>query len=227
MLSEVSICECCKQSFDTNTILKHIGHKKACKAFYGLRYNELKKEQNRKKVENFRDKLSLKKREEMLRTERERYHISSELKEKRKVLNLRRKEKIQDEKLKKAKNQGEKCLEDSQDFKVKKTKEGDMWQCGFCKIHFSPDSILKHIAHEKDCKSFYGPRFEELKKEHRRQRKEFSRRDKGIKKELEQQKICYASKLEVRDKKKATYETDKKNRKIYAKEQEKKQRIAR
>ena len=35
--------------------------------------------------------------------------------------------------------------------------------CEFCKKSFEPKKILKHIGNSKDCKSYYGSKFAELK----------------------------------------------------------------
>ena len=75
--SEV-LCEYCKKSFEPETILKHIGHVKACKTFYGPRFDELKKEQQRKRVEKFLSNLSDKQKRDTLKKNREIYAKSSE-----------------------------------------------------------------------------------------------------------------------------------------------------
>ena len=49
-------CENCKKSFEPKYILIHIGRNKLCKAFYGPKFAELKKKQNRQKVQRFRAK---------------------------------------------------------------------------------------------------------------------------------------------------------------------------
>ena len=90
--SEV-LCEYCKKSFEPNKILKHIGHVKACKSFYGPRYDELKKEQQRKKVEKFRSKLSNEQKLEIDKRKRELYAKNSEYREKQICENAKRREK--------------------------------------------------------------------------------------------------------------------------------------
>ena len=49
-----------KKSFWPNTILKHIGGSKKCKAFYGPRFTEMKKQQNREKMQKSRKKKGIK-----------------------------------------------------------------------------------------------------------------------------------------------------------------------
>ena len=109
--SEV-LCEYCKKSFEPNKILKHIGHVKACKSFYGPRFDELKKEQQRKKVEKFRSKLSIKQRSNVLDRKNEMYAKNSEYREKQIRENAeRRKKKVLDQIEKNKKLQQEKILE--------------------------------------------------------------------------------------------------------------------
>ena len=36
--------------------------------------------------------------------------------------------------------------------------------CENCKKRYPKSSILKHIGKNKECKTFYGPRFNEMKK---------------------------------------------------------------
>ena len=77
------LCEYCKKSFAPEKILKHIGHVKACKTFYGPRFDELKKEQQRKRIEKFNSNLSDKQQQNILKRNRERYAKSSEKKTKK------------------------------------------------------------------------------------------------------------------------------------------------
>ena len=90
--SEV-LCEYCKKSFEPNKILKHIGHVKACKSFYGPRFEDLKKEQQRKKVEKFRSKLSIEQHWDALVRKRELYAKNSEYREKQVRENAKRRKK--------------------------------------------------------------------------------------------------------------------------------------
>ena len=76
------LCEYCKKSFAPEKILKHIGHVKACKTFYGPRFDELKKEQQRKRIEKFNSNLLDKQQQNILKRNRERYAKSSEKKQK-------------------------------------------------------------------------------------------------------------------------------------------------
>ena len=46
--------------------------------------------------------------------------------------------------------------------------ENPLVKCHFCMDKFDPLYILKHIETSRDCKSFYGSKFDEFKKEKNR-----------------------------------------------------------
>ena len=98
--------------------------------------------------------------------------------------------------------------------------EGKEWQCDFCKTFWSPTSILKHIGNVENCKSHYGSKFDDLKKYHKRQSKQFYRKHEGTEKELEQQRKKYESDPKVKERKKKNYAKDKKRQAISEKKQE-------
>ena len=52
-------------------------------------------------------------------------------------------------------------------------------------------SILKHRSHNEKCKSFYGVRFDEMKRKKIRQKKRKSRQKLGIQHELKKQRETY------------------------------------
>ena len=47
------LCENCKDAYETNAILKHIGNDKECKAFYGPSFEKFKLEKERLRIKNF------------------------------------------------------------------------------------------------------------------------------------------------------------------------------
>ena len=94
-------------------------------------------------------------------------------------------------------------------------------QCEFCRKKYDLTSILKHIGANEACKLYYGPRYEEWKKNHKRLKMSFYRHIEGTEKELDQQRKRYASNPDVREKKRKQYEEDKKNQLILQEEQEK------
>ena len=73
-------------------------------------------------------------------------------------------------------------------------------QCGFCRKIFGLDSILKHIGNNEACKLFYGPEFEQKKKNLKNFRNRLYREKNGTEKELQKQRDLYASNLEIREK---------------------------
>ena len=210
------LCEYCKKSFAPEKILKHIGHVKACKTFYGPRFDELKKEQQRKRIEKFNSNLSDKQQQNILKRNRERYAKSSEKKQKKHEYAEKRKQKkldqIQTKHIEMQEKNGKKI--NFFDFVEKNGKEGKEWQCDFCKTFWPSASILKHIGNTKNCKSHYGPRFDDLKKESKRQRQECYRREEGIEKELEQQRKKYASDPKVKERKKKRQEMERNIRQV-------------
>ena len=216
------LCEYCKKSFAPEKILKHIGHVKACKTFYGPRFDELKKEQQRKRIEKFNSNLSDKQQQNILKRNRERYAKSSEKKQKKHEYAEKRKQKkldqIQTKHIEMQEKNGKKI--NFFDFVEKNGKEGKEWQCDFCKTFWSPTSILKHIGNVKNCKSHYGSKFDDLKKYHKRQSKQFYRKHEGTEKELEQQRKKYESDPKVKERKKKNYAKDKKRQAISEKKQE-------
>ena len=70
--------------------------------------------------------------------------------------------------------------------------------CQFCERKFDPLFILKHIGKSKDCKLFYGPDFERLKREKHKIRMSAYRRRIGNEKAREK----YQTNSDFREKKK-------------------------
>ena len=137
---------------------------------------------------------------------------------KEKEINQRRKE----ENLSLA-SKGLDCNGEKVDLENDDTEESEVL-CKFCKQRFESASILKHIGNNEECKLFYGPRFEAMKKDHKRQRMQWQREEKGTEKELEKQRIAYALNSGIRQKKKDYYIEDKKNQAILQLEKEKERR---
>ena len=214
------LCESCKKSFKPKTILKHIGHVKACKTFYGPRYSELKKEQQRKRVDKFLSNLSGKQKRDALKKNRETYAKSSEKQKQKREHAEKTKQKKLDEiqrnyNEQQEKNAGNKTSkEEINMINFVENEAGKIWQCDFCKTFWPSASILKHIGNTKNCKSHYGPRFDDLKKESKRQRQECYRREEGIEKELEQQRKKYASDPKVKERKKKRQEMERNIRQV-------------
>merc|ERR1712228_733315 len=135
-----------------------------------------------------------KQKEKLLKLEREKYANDLEKKAKKKELYQKQKESKQ---MKRQENlslasKGLNCNSKTEEPEDPEIKDSEM-QCEFCRKQFDLSSILKHIANTEECRLFYGPRLEQLKKEYRRQRKEFYRKEDGIEKELKKQREKYAS----------------------------------
>ena len=62
--------------------------------------------------------------------------------------------------------------------------------CESCNKELLESSLLKHIGTRKDCKAYYGRRYDDMKKEKINERKRTWRKVKG-KKELERQRQLY------------------------------------
>ena len=201
---EVS-CEYCKKSYAKETILKHIGKKIDCKSFYGDRFEELKKQQQRDKKRNQRKILTKKKKKKVLQKQRD-YDQQPKKKERKKQYYTEKKENT-----KEAKEQEEKKLiaEAKERGKEKRADFAKNYlECENCKKLWDPDSLLKHIGKTEKCKSFYGLRFEKMKRERNRERNE-------------QRKKEYASNPKKKEEKKQYYQKVKKIIEIRKEEREK------
>lgn len=191
---EVS-CKYCKKSYSKETILKHIGKKIDCKSFYGDRFEELKKQQQRDKKRNQRKNLSKKQKKKILQKKRD-YDQQPEKKEKKKQYYAEKKEaKKQEEKQLLAQLKEQEKKQHIAEVEEKRAK--NYLECENCKKLWDPDSLLKHIGRNEKCKSFYGLRFEEMKKERNRERNE-------------QRKKEYASNPKKKEEKKQYYQKVKK-----------------
>ena len=67
----------------------------------------------------------------------------------------------------------------------------DEVSCDNCEKKMVQSSILKHRSHNEKCKSFYGVRFDEMKRKKIRQKKRKSRQKLGIQHELKKQRETY------------------------------------
>ena len=83
--------------------------------------------------------------------------------------------------------------------------------CEFCNKTLSESTLLRHIAKSKSCKSFYGPRFNEMKKEKGRE-KVFKFRYKtpeAHEKLLKQRRESYTNTTDLKEKNKEIYQKNK------------------
>ena len=72
----------------------------------------------------------------------------------------------------------------------------DEVSCENCNKKFVQSTILKHIGHNANCKSHYGPRFEDMKRKKNRHKKRKSRQKLGTKHEMKKQRGSYKRKNE-------------------------------
>ena len=89
--------------------------------------------------------------------------------------------------------------------------------CECCKKSFDPSKILKHIGNRKACKSFYGPRYSEMK------RKKDNERKQNYRYNMTREKNEMINKLQ-REKYAKNFERKEKNKLIWKNEKEVKQR---
>ena len=75
-------CESCKKSFHPMTLLKHIGQSKDCKVFYGPRFKEMKKRQERERKQRYRNNMTSEEKEKTLKRRRELHSQKPEIKKK-------------------------------------------------------------------------------------------------------------------------------------------------
>lgn len=187
-------CKSCKRQFLQKSLLRHISRNKLCKAFYGEEFNDMKRRKisNRKK-QTYKEKID-KETEENLQL----------LKERQKRTEIA-KEKLIGSAMLPEVELNQKGSDSSE--------ESDEVSCEFCKEKFISSSILIHISMNKSCKSHYGPKFDEMKKEQKRIKMQLYRQRIGSSKEIE----LYASDPRKKEKKKQYYIKNQKKIKDYAK----------
>ena len=205
-----STCDFCNKSVLEKNLLRHIGKNSACKTFYGSRFKEMKKEQERVRKAKNRQKISQKDQKKALKKQREKYAKDLELQKKKQQWHKIWKDRQEKEKQEQVSKRFEEStvIENSEESNegteenillrstenLKKVFEEAIVFCQFCKKQCEPNTILKHIGNVKNCKSFYGEQFEVFKKEQKR----LALKSYQLAKEREN----YASKPELREKKK-------------------------
>ena len=188
-------CKFCKRQFPQQSLLRHISRNKLCRAFYGQEFDDMKK----RKISNRKKQMY---KEKMIKEIEERKKLFKE-KQKRKQ---NAKEKLADNAMlpEIELNQNESDISEESD---------ELVSCEFCKEKFISKSILIHIAKNKSCKSHYGPKFDEMKKENNRMKMQLYRQRIGSNKEIE----LYASDPRKKEKKKQYYILNKEKIKGYQK----------
>ena len=72
-------------------------------------------------------------------------------------------------------------------------KEEHWMTCEGCLVSFLKVSLLRHIAHSKKCKEFYGPRFTDMKKQKKNEGQREFRKKKGREEELKKKREKHAN----------------------------------
>ena len=221
MDNQTVICDFCKKSLTSETILKHIGNRKKCAMHYGPKFTEMKRIKSHEKIKKWRQENRAKE----LKRQRELYSTKPEKKDEKRMY-------YEGKKSEKAKKEGwnytsnyefkKQMLEQEEEepghFKMKNDQKVP---CDFCKKNFMPKSILVHIGKNDECRNHYGPRFDKLKRENNRKRVQVFREKYGTRTELDEQKKSYNSDPELREKKKKRYQEEKEQQKIWEKEDKK------
>lgn len=190
--------------------MRHIGKNTACKAFYGPRFKEMKKKRERVRKAKNRQKISQKDQKKALKKQRKKYANDPELKKKKQQWHKIWKGRQEKEKQEQVSKRFEEltAIENSEESNeatgenillrstenLKKVFEEPTVFCQFCKKQCEPNTILKHIGNVKNCKSFYGEKFEVFKKEQKRLTLKSY--------QLAKKRENYASNPELREKKK-------------------------
>jgi hypothetical protein len=168
-------CEFCKKEVPKSSLLLHIGKSYNCKAHYGKRFENLKKKKNKERKKLWRKSHG----KEELEKQRDLYKDNPCKKEKKKRARKEKQEKLEKEN---AKNVSERNLPKEED-------DPSVIPCLFCSKRIEYTSLFKHIAHNKLCKDFYGPKFEKMKKRHASLRMRQYREEHGRKSEFQKQCI--------------------------------------
>ena len=90
---ENQTCEHCKKSFLPSSLLIHIAKSTVCKTFYGPKFQVMKKTQQRERKRKYRENMSLEERKKNLEKGRKSYSENSDLKKKKKLAYVEKKEK--------------------------------------------------------------------------------------------------------------------------------------
>ena len=237
------LCKYCKKEFLSSSLLKHIARNESCKLFYGVEFENLKKQSISIRKKEAYDKRIAREDEERKKTNKEfqeRKKMDIEKQEERKTdTNSQAKavamEKTQNSKEEQERKQTTNEIPVSQVRQVKQAKQtsksnlakkaqvrrdilDSVVSCEFCKEKFWSSSISIHIGMNKSCKEHYGSKFDEMKKERKKGRMQLYRqRCYGPGRELDRKKELYASDPKKKEKKKEYYSLNQKKIKEYKK----------
>ena len=131
------LCKYCKKEFLSTSLLRHIARTESCKMFYGVEFENLKKQSTSIRKKKDYDKRLAREEEE------------------------RRKQMAKEEQARKEMNEKKEVTQIDKDI----ADDVEKVSCDFCKEKYLPSKILMHIGVKKSCKEHYGSKFEEMKKE--------------------------------------------------------------
>merc|ERR1712079_191158 len=100
--------------------------------------------------------------------------------------------------------------------KAESYEENPEMVCENCEKKLLKSKIVRHISRKKECKLYYGPRFDEMKKCNSKTKKRKSRQEIGTEQELKRQRESYANNSAKRAKKREY------NKKYYQKHRDQK-----
>ena len=137
--NEEETCENCNLTRPKTQILIHIGQTKACKTHYGPRFKAMKAQNERERKQKSRASKKARKQAEENKCDSD--------------------DNLDDEE--EPTLSCEQCRRELEN--LDKEVESTL-SCEHCNEEFRSTLLLKHIAFKSDCKAFYGPKFQEMKK---------------------------------------------------------------
>ena len=174
-------CDHCGKVMNKGSLLKYIGQRerKKCKDFYGPKFDQLLRAGRLETWKKYSQKKTPEEKEKTLTSKKQKKTTKRQ-----KNISLAK--------------QGLNC-DSKKEEPESEFVEDYQRQCEFCRNIFDVTSILGHISKTEECRLFYGPMREELKRLHNTQRKQYNRKVNGTAKEI-QQKNRYNSIPEVKSK---------------------------
>ena len=220
LLKHIVQAEKCNSFYGTERIKEMKRTKeKLRKRQYRQGLSDSQKEKILKKKREYDQKSEIKEKRKEIKKEKEAEkakimeeanRIKYKHQEKERLKKKRMKRQIMKQKVRKMKGKmGEEgfkeYLENKKKRKEKILQEKKDIACENCKRMFSPNTLLKHIVNQELCKSFYGPRYLEMKKEKNKNKMQKFREKYGTGEELDRQVELYSSNPAKKERKKQYY----------------------
>ena len=137
--NEEETCEFCNLTKPKTQILKHIGQTKACKAHYGPRFKGMKAQNEKEQKQKSRASKKAR-----VKAQENKHDSDDNLDEEEEPTFL--------------------CEQCNREVECPDEEEEPTLTCENCRKEFRRKSLLIHISHKFECKAFYGPKLEEMKK---------------------------------------------------------------